>query len=430
MTIRRKTRKRGGGAREKLVAWINYVLEYAHGHGWEKFPMIESQTNKNGKIVKTVVEVEASETFVFGLSSTAYRFPSTKKSMDKKYATGLAMHLWNPQRGTGTNHDLYRRFESQYHNDSNIESLYGNESASRSHSPDRGRNIKKLGQQFGQQLNEVQEQLASMASSSAASASSSTQPIQYPQQTSVSTKSNQTNVRGKPKSVSTSSVQTNVIEKPRAVSNMSVQTNNVREKPANESNIEWNKMINGIDEIAAIIGDKAKYVYDKVQGYMQTYLDEIQYENIVTVYSEWFLSSCINNDYTGGGDIYIITKTGVHHSVVNFHMMGVSMDCKCSFYKMYVFNNLLSHQLCKLFIKYASMHLPLITSPCRGYQQKKEAYDIHTDKFMAIVTAIPGIKFSPLESGWMQVGPELYFNVNTNKKTKIPPYQSPPITYS
>ena len=108
------------------------------------------------------------------------------------------------------------------------------------------------------------------------------------------------------------------------------------------------------------------------------------------------------------------------------------MGCKCSFYKMYVFNNLLSHQLCKLFIKYASMHLPLIMSPCRAQSgvQKKEAYDIHTDKFMAIVTSIPGVKFSPLESGWTQVGPELYFNVNTNKKTKIPPYQSPPITYS
>ena len=78
------------------------------------------------------------------------------------------------------------------------------------------------------------------------------------------------------------------------------------------------------------------------------------------------------------------------------------------------------------------MHLPLIMSPCRAQSgvQKKEAYDIHTDKFMAIVTSIPGVKFSPLESGWTQVGPELYFNVNTNKKTKIPPYQSPPITYS
>jgi len=379
MRTRHKTRKRGGGAREKLVAWINYVLEYANSNGWEKFPMIEMKTNKNGKIVKTVVEMEASESR-YGMILIHF-FPSTKQPMSKKYATGLAMHLWNPQKGTGTNYELYRRFESQYHNNSNIESLYGNESlASRSHSPVRGRNITSL----HQHLDVLEEKVDS----------GSAGVIQAPLR--------------------------------RPTSNAGIQTNS-QPNAKNESNVAWDKEIHGID---VLVGAWFDWVQDKVKECTNAYIEEIS-EDAVTVCSQWYQGS---RAYSNGfGDVFIVTKNHVYHSSIYFSKVDSgATHFTCSFYTLYEFNEPLSRQICKIFVNYASSHLVMIATDgvSDANSHKKRNYDIHTNKFMAIVTAIPGVKFSPLESGWTQVGPGLYFNVKTNKKTKIPPYQSPPITYS
>jgi hypothetical protein len=212
---------------------------------------------------------------------------------------------------------------------------------------------------------------------------------------------------------------------------MGVQTNNVKEKLENSSNvIEWDKQIHGINTLAGL-GAKGKYVYDNVKDCVDTYLDVIQYEDIVTIYSEWYITFCLNGDYSGGGDIFIITTRGIHHSTISFSIGGAT-HFRCSFYKMYIFNNKLSHQLSKLFINYASMQLPMIFSPC--HQQcgisKEQAYNIHTNKFMAMITSIPGVKLSPLMSGWEQVGPNLYYHIQTKKKSTTPPYQSPPVSYS
>jgi hypothetical protein len=166
MTIRRKTRKRGGGQREKLFAWFNYVLDDANKNGWKKFSIIETHTRKNGATVKSAVEMDAST-----MRSGRHVFPSTDMPMNKKYVTGLAMYLWDPQNNTGTNSDLYRRFESQYRNES------------RSHSPVRGRNITGL----RQHLIEVEEKIDSI-SSRAISSSPVRQPL--PNIGSVRTKKN------------------------------------------------------------------------------------------------------------------------------------------------------------------------------------------------------------------------------------------------
>jgi len=215
---------------------------------------------------------------------------------------------------------------------------------------------------------------------------------------------------------------------------MGVQTNNVKEKLANSSNvIEWDNKIHGINALTGLHADAGKYIHDRVEKCTDTYMDEIDHANVVTVYSEWYITSCLNGWYSGGGDIFIITRSDVHHSSAYFSIGGgAATHFSCSFYKMYIFNNKLSHQLSKLFINYASMQLPMIFSPC--HQQcgisKEQAYNIHTNKFMAMITSIPGVKLSPLMSGWEQVGPNLYYHIETKKKSTTPPYQSPPVSYS
>ena len=167
MTIRRKTRKHGGGEREKLFAWVDYVLDHANKNGWPAFSIIEERTNNSGNTNEVEVEIESSIK-----DNGKHVFPTSHRPMSDEYATGLAMYYWDPQRKTGANRALYKHFESQYQN----------KPSARSHSPVRRSNIKELGLQLGQQLNEVQEQFrASLASSSAANAAaSSIQPARAP----------------------------------------------------------------------------------------------------------------------------------------------------------------------------------------------------------------------------------------------------------
>ena len=213
MKIRRKTRKRGGGPREKLFAWFDYVLDDANKNGWKKFSIIEKHTSKNGTIVKNIVEMEGSI-----MRSGRHVFPSTDMPMNKKYVTGLAMYLWDPQNNTGANYALYQRFESQYRNESSVP---------RSHSPVRGRNITSL----RQQLDVVEEKLDSISSSV-----SPYPPVRQPIPNMITQINNQ------------------APSKRKSLSNIGIQTNIVIEKLKNESNnaLNWDKHIHGIE---VLLGD-------------------------------------------------------------------------------------------------------------------------------------------------------------------------------
>ena len=162
MKIRHITRKRGGGAREKLFAWVDYVLDHANKNGWPAFSIMEERTNNSGNTNEVEVEIESSIK-----DNSKHVFPTSHRPMSDEYATGLAMYYWDPQRKTGANRALYKHFESQYQN----------KPSARSHSPVRGRNITRL----NQKLNVVQEYLENISSRAASSsAASSTQPARAP----------------------------------------------------------------------------------------------------------------------------------------------------------------------------------------------------------------------------------------------------------
>jgi len=115
-----KTRKYGGSNNniyetaklrlKKAAAWVNFVLEYARHHGWERFPVKCYEPGSINCYEPGSIKYNGSYVFEDSVNEI---HPAGKK-IRAKDAMILSKYYWDSKKQEGKRPDLYQQFEEEY----------------------------------------------------------------------------------------------------------------------------------------------------------------------------------------------------------------------------------------------------------------------------------------------------------------------------
>ena len=96
----------------KPRAWVVFVLEYVNRKGWESFVVHHTLKDKSVELIEMVESEEYEGRYIYKGSRTETN--QKGKNMIHKDAMSLSKQYWTPKTKTGTQYELYEKFESEY----------------------------------------------------------------------------------------------------------------------------------------------------------------------------------------------------------------------------------------------------------------------------------------------------------------------------